>query len=322
MTTTDPSSTAFPEETSMTRTLRVAAAQFEMRAVDSFDAFAEQVRALLDRAGDARLVVLPELFTEALFTLDPDWQQHRIDQLTRIADHTEAYRDLFRAEAAGRDQWILAGSHLVATERGHENVAFLFGPDGQEHRHSKTHIFPAEAEWGTAEGDELAVFDVDGVSVGIAICYEAEIPEVSTTLTAMGAEVLLVPSYTFTEAGFWRVRDGVPPLPQLPEFPARTRCTSCTARPSPTSSRRSLLAGPVPRCSHPATWSSPPTGCWWRPAPTSRTSWSTSSTSTCCTRTAAPAPRPPTRTAVAARTCTPSTTTSRSDPAPRPRKDS
>ncbi len=206
MTTTDPSSTAFPEETSMTRTLRVAAAQFEMRAVDSFDAFAEQVRALLDRAGDARLVVLPELFTEALFTLDPDWQQHRIDQLTRIADHTEAYRDLFRTEAAGRDQWILAGSHLVATERGHENVAFLFGPDGQEHRHSKTHIFPAEAEWGTAEGDELAVFDVDGVSVGIAICYEAEIPEVSTTLTAMGAEVLLVPSYTFTEAGFWRVR--------------------------------------------------------------------------------------------------------------------
>ena len=28
----------------------------------------------------------------------------------------------------------------------------------------------------------------------------------ATTLTAMGAEVLLVPSYTFTEAGFWRVR--------------------------------------------------------------------------------------------------------------------
>ena len=33
--------------------------------------------------------------------------------------------------------------------------------------------------------------------MGIAICYEAEIPEVSTTLTAMGAEVLLVPSSTF-----------------------------------------------------------------------------------------------------------------------------
>lgn len=190
----------------MTRTLRVAAAQFEMREVPSFDAFADQARSLLDKVADARLVVLPELFTEALFTLDPEWRSHGIDRLTRIADHTEAYRELFAAEAARRDQWILAGSHLVATERGHENVAFLFGPDGQEHRHSKTHIFPAEAEWDTAEGDQLAVFDVDGVTVGIAICYEAEIPEVTTTLTAMGAEVLLVPSYTFTEAGFWRVR--------------------------------------------------------------------------------------------------------------------
>jgi predicted amidohydrolase len=190
----------------MPRTLSVAAAQFEMRAVESFDEFAAQVRMLLDDAAGARLVVLPELFTEALFTADPDWSSHQISELTRIAEFTDAYVELFTAEAATRDQWILAGSHLVATERGHENVAHLFGPAGEVYTHSKTHIFPAEGDWGTEEGDELAVYDIDGVTVGIAICYEAEIPEVCTTLTALGAEVLLVPSYTFTEAGFWRVR--------------------------------------------------------------------------------------------------------------------
>lgn len=190
----------------MPRTLSVAAAQFEMRAVDSFETFATQVRSLLDDARGVQLVVLPELFTEALFTVDPAWQSHEIAQLTRIAEFTEEYTDLFAAEARARGQWILAGSHLVATERGHENVAHLFGPEGQLHTHSKTHIFPAEGDWDTQEGDELAVFDVDGVTVGVAICYEAEIPEVCTTLTAMGAEVLLVPSYTFTDAGFWRVR--------------------------------------------------------------------------------------------------------------------
>ncbi|GAA4760767.1 carbon-nitrogen hydrolase family protein [Nocardioides endophyticus] len=190
----------------MSRTLTVAAAQFEVRAVDSFDAFADQARLLLDDASGARLVVLPELFTEALFTVDPQWRSHEIAQLTRISDYTGDYVALFSAEAARRDQWILAGSHLVATERGHENVAHLFGPAGEIHSHSKTHIFPAEADWGTAEGDELAVHEIDGVKVGIAICYEAEIPEVCTALTALGAEVLLTPSYTFTEAGFWRVR--------------------------------------------------------------------------------------------------------------------
>jgi len=190
----------------MPRTLSVAAAQFEMRPVDSFEAFAVQVRSLLDDARGARLVVLPELFTEALFTVDPEWSSHEVSQLTRIADFTDQYVALFRQEAKERGQWILAGTHLVETAQGHENVAHLFGPDGQQHIHSKTHIFPAEADWGTREGDELAVFDIDGVTVGIAICYEAEIPEVCTKLTAMGAEVLLVPSYTFTEAGFFRVR--------------------------------------------------------------------------------------------------------------------
>jgi predicted amidohydrolase len=193
-------------EITMPRTLSVAAAQFEMREVSSFEDFAAQARALLDETAGTRLAVLPELFTEALFTIEPGWKSDDIAELTRIADYTEAYAELFAEEARRRDQWILAGSHLVATENGHENVAFLFGPDGRRHEHSKTHIFPAESDWGTREGDELSVVDVDGVKVGIAICYEAEIPEVTTMLTALGAEVILTPSYTFTEAGFWRVR--------------------------------------------------------------------------------------------------------------------
>lgn len=190
----------------MPRTLSVAAAQFAMRAVDSFEAFAAGVRELLDQARGARVVVLPELFTTCLFTVDPEWRSHEIAALTRIAGFTDDYIAFFRAEAGNRDQWILAGSHLVATERGHENVAYLFGPAGELETHSKTHIFPAENQWNTTEGDELAVFEIDGVQVGIAICYEAEVPEVCTTLTAMGAEVILCPSFTFAEAGFWRVR--------------------------------------------------------------------------------------------------------------------
>ncbi|MDO9379637.1 MAG: nitrilase-related carbon-nitrogen hydrolase [Nocardioidaceae bacterium] len=190
----------------MPRTLTVAAAQFEMRDVDSFDDFANQTKELLDSTEGSRLVVLPELLTAALFTVDPAWEKDDISTLNRVSEFTDSYIDFFATQAAARGQWILAGSHLVATDRGHENIAFLFGPNGEQHRHSKTHIFPAESQWDTHEGDDLTVYDIDGVKVGIAICYEAEIPEVTTALTLMGAEVLLVPSYTFAEAGFWRVR--------------------------------------------------------------------------------------------------------------------
>ncbi|MEH3135824.1 MAG: amidohydrolase [Mycolicibacterium neoaurum] len=191
----------------MPRTLSVAAVQFEMRPVTNFAEFATQVTTLVDQTEGAQITVFPELFTESLFTIDPDWRSDPVSALGRIADYTDDYRALFADLARSRGQTILAGSHLV---RGPEdsllNVAHLFTPAGVMHTHEKTHIFPAEAEWGTTEGDTLEPIDLGHVTVGIAICYEAEVPEVATVLSRRGAELILSPSYTFTEAGFYRVR--------------------------------------------------------------------------------------------------------------------
>jgi predicted amidohydrolase len=47
----------------MARNVHIAACQFAARPVGSFDEFAENARGLLDQAGGAELVLLPELFT-------------------------------------------------------------------------------------------------------------------------------------------------------------------------------------------------------------------------------------------------------------------
>ncbi|WP_329061387.1 nitrilase-related carbon-nitrogen hydrolase [Streptomyces sp. NBC_01429] len=192
----------------MSNSLTVAAAQFEMREVDGFGAFAGQVRGLLDRTDGADLVVLPELFTAALFTARPGWRADPVGELSRIADYTDDYGALFQDLARTRGQVIVAGSHLVRAPDGDgvHNTAFVFFPDGSVVRHIKTHIFPAEAGWGTGEGDALEPFRVGSVTVGVSICYETEIPEVATVLTRKGADLIVSPSYTFTPAGFWRVR--------------------------------------------------------------------------------------------------------------------
>ncbi|MEW1717965.1 nitrilase-related carbon-nitrogen hydrolase [Streptomyces sp. NPDC093109] len=192
----------------MSNHLTVAAVQFEMREVDGFDAFAAQTRGLLDRTDGAELVVLPELFTAALFTAKPGWQGDPAGELGRIADYTDDYGALFQDLASTRGQVIVAGSHLVRAPDGDgvHNTAFVFFPDGTVVRHIKTHIFPAESGWGTTEGSVLAPFRVGSVTVGVSICYETEIPEVATVLTRKGADLIVSPSYTFTEAGFWRVR--------------------------------------------------------------------------------------------------------------------
>ncbi|MEU6338728.1 carbon-nitrogen hydrolase family protein [Streptomyces cellulosae] len=190
----------------MPDTVSIAAINFLVRPVHDFDEFAQHVRGLLDQAEGADLVLLPELFTVELFTTEPTWRTDDIADLTRIDAYTDDYRALFTEEARRRGQHIAAGSHLMKRGDRHLNVAGLFTPEGTVHEHEKTHIFPGEAAWSTSEGDELKAIDLPFAKVGFAVCYEAEIPEVSSSLAEQGAEIILCPSYTFTEHGFWRVR--------------------------------------------------------------------------------------------------------------------
>ncbi|MET9306609.1 carbon-nitrogen hydrolase family protein [Streptomyces cellulosae] len=190
----------------MPDTVSIAAINFLVRPVHDFDEFAQHVRGLLDQAEGADLVLLPELFTVELFTTEPTWRTDDIADLTRVDAYTDDYRALFTEEARRRGQHIAAGSHLMKRGDRHLNVAGLFTPEGTVHEHEKTHIFPGEAAWSTSEGDELKAIDLPFAKVGFAVCYEAEIPEVSSSLAEQGAEIILCPSYTFTEHGFWRVR--------------------------------------------------------------------------------------------------------------------
>lgn len=191
----------------MPRKVTISACQYHVREIGGFEDMVARVRSLLDQAAGSDIVVFPELFTIELFTTLPDWKNRPISELVLIDQFTNDYKSLFREEAKKRGQFIAAGSHLlkVADER-FENLAFLFGPGGEEFSHSKTHIFPAEANWSTSEGSKMEVFQLPFAKVGFNICYEAEIPECSAALVEQGAEIILTPSATFTEQGFWRVR--------------------------------------------------------------------------------------------------------------------
>ena len=190
----------------MSREVSIAAANFHVRPVSSFDEFAGHVRGLLDEAKGADLVLFSELFTVELFTTFPDWRELPASELTRVDGYTTQYRDLFKSEAQARSQYIVGGSHLLHDGERYVNVGHLWEPDGKMHEHVKTHIFPAEAEWSTEEGNTVEVIELPFAKVGFNICYEAEIPECASTLAEQGAEIILCPSFTFTEFGFWRVR--------------------------------------------------------------------------------------------------------------------
>lgn len=184
----------------------ITAANFSIRPIASFDEFAGHVNSLWDEAEGSDLVLFPELFTLELFTIDQGWEDDPVSALPRVNRYTQEYRDLFSSEARRRNQFVVAGSHLERRGDEHFNIGYIFGPDGEVYEHIKTHIFPAEGDWDTHEGDEMEVFELPFAKVGFNICYEAEIPECATALAEQGAEIILCPSYTFSHHGYWRVR--------------------------------------------------------------------------------------------------------------------
>jgi predicted amidohydrolase len=92
----------------MARTVSIAACNFAVRPVGSFDEFADHARGLLDQTEAADLVLFPELFTVELFTTFSDWKDAPTSELTRIDKFTGDYLSLFESEAKERGQFIVA----------------------------------------------------------------------------------------------------------------------------------------------------------------------------------------------------------------------
>ena len=64
-------------------------------------------------------------------------------------------------------------------------------------KYDKIHLFDAFGikESDTFEaGEELGLFDLDIGKIGVWICYDTRFPEISRSLTLMGADILCVPA--------------------------------------------------------------------------------------------------------------------------------
>ena len=91
---------------------------------------------------------------------------------------------------------------------GRTDTAIVFGfieraPDGlylrqeiccgdEVHTYRKTHLGIKEASL-FKPGNELPVFDVKGMKVGMQLCTESHVPEICSTLRSKGAELVLTP---------------------------------------------------------------------------------------------------------------------------------
>jgi predicted amidohydrolase len=188
--------------------LRVAAFQYFLRPIPTFSAFADQVNALVETAADykARLVVFPEYFSVQLLTLG-DVKRPIAEQVRDLAHQAESVTALLAAAAARCNVHLVGGTLPVFDAGVLHNECRVFGPDGRWAAQRKLHMTRFEREeWLVSPGEGLKIFEAPWGRFAVAICYDAEFPEIARAAALQGADILVVPSCTDDRQGFLRVR--------------------------------------------------------------------------------------------------------------------
>lgn len=191
--------------------IRVATLQYLFRPIRDFSEFRDQVRGLVRTASDyeCRLLVFPEFFTVQLLTLG-DIQRPMVDQVRSLADRVDEFIELMSGLALEHGIYIAGGTIPTRDPKKPDRIyndCYFFAPDGRYETQGKMHMTRFEKDvWKVSPRKELKVFETEFGRVAIAICYDAEFPEVARAAARQGALILIVPSFTDDRQAFLRVR--------------------------------------------------------------------------------------------------------------------
>ena len=182
--------------------MKLPVALVQLDATGDVDANIARGAELADEAaaGGARLVALPEY----LQYRGPD-DGYRASARPIPGEHTQAFAEIARRRGA----WILIGSLAETSDDAARpfNTSVLIRPDGTiAATYRKIHLFDVAVDAGPVDtesarvspGDQVVLASVDGVEIGLTICYDLRFPELYRALALAGAQVLTVPA-NFTE---------------------------------------------------------------------------------------------------------------------------
>nr|WP_206066089.1 carbon-nitrogen hydrolase family protein [Novosphingobium sp. ERN07] len=190
----------------------VAAAQYPIDRLDSWDAYAAKLTRWVEDAAQAgaSLAVFPEYGAMELASLDPATMGDLAGSIETVSALLPRV-DALHAELAAR-----TGLHILAASAPRKdadgrfrNAARLFAPNGKVGVQDKLVMTRFERElWHIAAGSALRLFDTALGKIAVSICYDSEFPLLARACVEAGADLLLVPSCTDSLHGYWRVRLG------------------------------------------------------------------------------------------------------------------
>jgi len=190
-------------------TIRAACVQFSARA-DESENVALMAPLVAEAAGrGADIVLLPEKWNA--------WMDGpRLRPLAERLDGGETV-DAMAGWAREHGINLIGGSiAIVADDDAVHNVSIAFDRNGERvAAYTKIHLFDVDVGGfsyresdGTAPGSDLVTAELDGVTVGLTVCYDLRFPELYRALTLdRGARILTIPSNFTLHTGMahWEV---------------------------------------------------------------------------------------------------------------------
>jgi predicted amidohydrolase len=179
--------------------LKVASLQYQYNFPKNFDAYRDKISHIVrtQASQGTELLLFPEY---------AGVEMSAFASLEKIYDYQSAYIELFMTLALEHKLFICSGSHLIEERGKILNRSYLFSPSNRVSYQDKCMLTPSESADGyPLRGDALRVFETPWGKVAICICYDAEFPSLVKQCASAGAELILVPSYTSSMHGFYRV---------------------------------------------------------------------------------------------------------------------
>ena len=168
--------------------MRVAGIQFapEFEQVEANVSTVVDMLATLAARG-VRLAVFPEAFLTG-------YCFGSAEQAAKVAISSSGEEIKSIASAAQlNDIYVIVG---YAEKEGDElfNSAIVVGPQGVIGNYRKTHLPFLGLDRFVTPGTDLPLFEIDEAKVGVAICYDVRVPEVSRCYALAGADIICIPT--------------------------------------------------------------------------------------------------------------------------------
>lgn len=177
--------------------MKISLAQISIS--DSLEANEKKTLAFCDEAAGSDLLFFPEIQYAPFF---PQYEDYDAEPYV-LSPESEQVRRL--CEKAKEHGYYLSPNLYLELDDGKKYDSSLWiTPDGElKDIATMVHIFNAknfyEANYYSPSRDGFKVFDTPSGRVGIVICFDRHFPESVRTCSAMGADLVIIPTVNLTE---------------------------------------------------------------------------------------------------------------------------